>query len=142
MAIANLAGIQNQGGRKVEAVASYRRALSIMESLPDPSPTTLSVALADYAGVLHGIGDNDAARAIYRRAIDIAESRLGPAHPILGGLFHKYSELQRRSGNKVEARAAANAARRITDESRRENLTGHTIPIESLMVSKSGSLLR
>ena len=136
VALANLAGIQNQGGRTMEAVASYRQALSIMASLANPSPTTLSVALADYAGVLHGLDDNDAAGAMYRRAIATAQSRLGPTHPILGGLFQKYSELQRRSGNKVEARAAANAARRITDESRRENLTGHTITVEALMLGK------
>lgn len=136
VAMANLAGIQSRGGRTAEAVTSYRQALSIMEALPDPSPATLSVALADYAGVLHELGDTDAAGAIYRRAIDIAQSRLGPIHPILGGLLQKYSELQRRSGNKAEARATANDARRIADESRRENLTGHTIPIEALMVSK------
>lgn len=80
--------------------------------------------------------DHEAATELYPRAINIAESRLGSAHPILGGLLQKYSEVLRRSGKRSEARTAAAAARRISEESSRENLTGHTTPIEALMVSK------
>ena len=136
VAIANVAGIQMRRGRTAEAVRSYRLALLIMDAQPNASPTTLTVALADYANLLDGLGSHEAANDLYTRAISIAESRLGPTHPILGGLLQKYSELLRRSGKRSEARAAAHTARRISDESRRENLTGHTIPIEALMVSK------
>lgn len=136
VAIANLAGIQMRDGRTAEALSSYRVALAMMDGLPNASPATLVVTIADYANVLETMDDRQAANDLYARALRIAQLRLGPAHPILGGLLQQYSLVLRRSGKKAEARTFANVARRIRDTSGRENLTGHTIPIEALMVGK------
>lgn len=136
IAAANAAALKMRAGRTTEAVALYRQALTVMEALPSPSPAPLAVALADYAAVLHTTGQRDTAEELYRRALRTAESGLGPAHSVLGGLFNKYAQFLSKSGRKSEARAAANASRRIAETSSRENLLGHTVPVEALMVSK------
>jgi tetratricopeptide (TPR) repeat protein len=136
IAAANAAALKMRSGRASEAVASYQQALEVMEAVPRPSPTALAVALADYAAVLDATGQRNSAEEIYRRAIGIAESGLGPAHPILGGLLDKFAQFLSKSGRKAEARTAASASRRIAEASARENLPGHTVPVEALMVAK------
>ena len=136
IAIANLAGVQARSGRRAEASESYRKALSIMETLPSPSPAAMSITLADYAELLLTQGERNSAGDLYARAIEIAATRLGPNHGVLGALLDKYSEVLRRSGRKAEARDIAVNARRITEQSRRDNLTGHTVPVEALAVGR------
>jgi tetratricopeptide (TPR) repeat protein len=135
-AIANMAGIQVRRGRKSEGMASYRQALTMMEALPTQAPAPFVTTLADYAGVLRAEGARSAADSLYRRAIAIAEARLGAEHAILGALYHEYSGLLRETGRKSEARSLAARARRIRMQSDRENLTGHTVPVEALSFSR------
>lgn len=132
IAKANMAGVQMRRGRKAEAVVSFREAIAVMEALPKPSPAPFAATLGDYAGLLRDNGDLNAAEAFYRKSIAVAETRLGPSHPVLGGLLEEYAGLLRGTGRRSEARKLAKTARRIQDESARENLTRHTIEFSDL----------
>ena len=132
VAIANMAGVQMQSGDTDEALASYRRALAAMETIPNLSPVPLAVMLGEYAGVLRSIGDRKGSEDYYRKAIVVAETRLGPKHAILGMLLRQYSELLEETGRKSEARNHANASERIRIESDRENMTGYTVSLQEL----------
>gem|GEM_PF-6997095 len=133
VASANLASLQMRGGRTAEALASYRQALTIMEALPNPSPATFVATLADYAKAARNKGDRETAENMYLKSIAIAEARLGPKHVTLGRLLEGYAEVVRDAGRKSEARKLANAGRRIQNEWNRENMTGHTVDVNTLL---------
>ena len=135
-AIVNIAGVQMHRGQTTEALASYRRALGIIESLPSPSPATFAITAANYADALYQTGDRSTAENLYRKAISVSEARLGPTHHVFGEVLFRYSEMLRQEGRKSEGRRLAKTARRILDESKRENLTGHTIDIQALVTRK------
>jgi tetratricopeptide (TPR) repeat protein len=136
IAIANLAGIQMRLGGASEGLASYRRALAIIESLPNPSPATLVVTLADYARAIRRSGEPSAAEALYVRAVDIASSRLGRKHTAYGRLLLDYAELLRDQGRKGESRKLVNTARRIQNDAARENMTGYTVEVQALRANR------
>lgn len=139
VAMANLGGLQIRAGRRADAIASYREALTIMERLPNPSPSTLAVTLADYAKAVHEEGDIKTAEEAYLRAITVAKARLGPNHVVLAQLLEGYARVVRDSGKKGEARKLADAARRIQSEWDRENMTGHTVEFTTLLGSDAGT---
>jgi tetratricopeptide (TPR) repeat protein len=133
IAVANLGGLHMRNGRVSDAIDSYRHAVALMEALPAPSPTTLTVTLADYANAVRSTGDVQATENLYRKAIAVAEARLGHGNVIVAELFNQYAEVLRDDGKKSEARKLDNAARRIRSEWNRVNMTGHTIEFESLL---------
>lgn len=136
IAVANLAGVQMRSGRLDEAIESYRRALTLLEAVPAASPATLALTLADYANALSRAGDSRTAEELYRRAVALAETHLGEKHVILGNVLQRYADFVREAGGKSEARRLAETARRIQSEWRRENLIGHTVEYDSLLVRK------
>ncbi len=136
IALANLAGLQMRRARTAEAIDSYRQAVAMMEAVPTPSPATLCMTLGDYAMAVRGAGDHQTAEQLYRRAITLAKTRLGPGHVILAELLQRYGELARDAGRKSEARKLIQAARRIESEWSRENVTGHTVEIDTLFVRR------
>jgi hypothetical protein len=108
----------------------------MMETLPHPSPATFAATLADYARAVYAKGDARTAEDAYLRSIAIAEARLGQKHVVLGRLLHGYAEVVRDAGRKSEARRLTDAARRIQNEWDRENMTGHTVDVNTLMRRK------
>ncbi len=133
IAVANLAGLQVLIGHGDDAIASYRQAITMMEMIPNAAPATLAGTLCDFALIQARVGDRATAARLYEKAIAVAEARLGPIHPVLGKSLERYAELLRETGNRSEARRLSTMARRIQDESTRENLTGHTVDAGALL---------
>jgi tetratricopeptide (TPR) repeat protein len=136
VAQANLARLQMLAGRVAEASKLYKQALTQMGMVPAPSPATLTTTLAGYATALFTLGDHETAAILYRQAIAVAQMHLGQDHVILAELYEQYSRLVRSAGRKSEARNLAEAARRIQNAWRRDNMTGHTVEYESLLQKK------
>ena len=62
--------------------------------------------------------------------------RLGATHPILGSLLAGYARFLMDSGRRSEARSVARASQSINQQAARQNLNGHTISVEALLVNK------
>ncbi|MDW8130303.1 MAG: tetratricopeptide repeat protein [Bryobacterales bacterium] len=132
VALANLAGLQMRMARNSEALASYQRALAIMEALPAPSPAALALTLADYGAALAASGDRQTAGELLRTAIATAQSRLGPDHEVLARVLEAQADWLREQGRKSEARKLRDEARRIFAQWARRNATGFTVEVSAL----------
>jgi tetratricopeptide (TPR) repeat protein/predicted Ser/Thr protein kinase len=71
-----------------EALASYQRAIEVLEPAVDPRDPTLALYLDDLGRAHKALGQLDLAMACYRRALSICEQRLGQRHPLTALTLH------------------------------------------------------
>jgi eukaryotic-like serine/threonine-protein kinase len=71
-----------------EALASYQRAIEVLEPSVDPLDPTLALYFDDLGRAHKALGQLDPAMASYRRALSICEQRLGPRHLLTAMTLH------------------------------------------------------
>jgi tetratricopeptide (TPR) repeat protein len=97
-------------GQHADALAAYRRALEIEESVPEPSPTRIATQWHSIADVLSSRGQLDEALEAFTRVRAIREGVLGPKHPALADVASHIGSVLLRQGRLDEAQAMIEGA--------------------------------
>ncbi|MDX1984766.1 MAG: tetratricopeptide repeat protein [Bryobacteraceae bacterium] len=103
-ALAKLAGML----QKEQAIAIYRKALSLQEKATGPNDAKVAVRLNDVALLTRE-------EALFRRALAIQEKVYGPRHPEVATTLNNLASLLLETNRLVEAEAAARRALSILD---------------------------
>jgi tetratricopeptide (TPR) repeat protein len=97
--LTNLGAVYNEQGRHDEAVALYKRALTLWEGARRADPVEMCRTLNNLAWVYSTQAKDAEAESMFQRGIGLCEKALGPGHPdvalTLNGLANLYLKLER-----------------------------------------------
>ena len=106
-----------QVARYQDALAAYKRALSIFEAALGPDHPTVAACVNNLGNVLQDLGDLDGTRAAYERALNIDEAVYGPNHPEVATNVNNLGNVLQDLGDLDGARAAYERALHIFEAS-------------------------
>ena len=131
--MANFAALYARTARLAEAEEWALSAMAAMDALPSASPSSAVAILRQAANVFAACRRLDAAESAFQRAMAISEKAFGAGHGLQAGLLFDYAALLRAGKQRRAAQAMEKQAEKILVLSSRENLSGHTVEIRSLM---------
>jgi tetratricopeptide (TPR) repeat protein len=130
--MSNLADLYGSIGRSDDALASAKRALAVLDSLPSALPGAKLAVLNNTGSVLLLTGSPEKAEPLFRRAVSVGENAFGPESTMLVNVFANYRECLRQLKRPSEARNIEKRARTIMAKYHRENGMRQTVDVHAL----------
>jgi len=132
IALSNLSGLYAQTGRLADALAYSSRALDLLDTVPNRSPTTVIKTLGN-AAVLAALDEKTGrAETLFQDATAVAEATLSPTDPLMGQILEVYAQFLRQTDRGGKARQLERKASSILAAFQQQNYLGQTVEARTL----------